>query len=49
MLITMSYNVYLFGAVIVGATFGHWLFAGLKSNSPIDANTIDNFASDACH
>lgn len=49
MLIAMSYNVYLFTAVVVGATFGHWLFAGLKCVLPIEANCFDNFASDACH
>ena len=33
MLIFMTYNVYLCMAVVVGGTFGYWLFSADKSNS----------------
>jgi len=48
MLIAMTYNTYLTAAVVLGAGFGHWLFAGLKcaSNPLAQANY---FAEDACH
>lgn len=50
MLIIMTYNVYLTGAVVVGAAFGYWLFAGFLSVSPIPTNaSVDQSASDACH
>ena len=29
MLIAMTYNTYLTAMVVLGASFGHWLFAGL--------------------
>ncbi|CAI4228709.1 unnamed protein product [Auanema sp. JU1783] len=48
MLIVMTYNTYLTAAVILGAGFGHWLFAVLKLNSPL-GETADSFATDACH
>uniref|UniRef100_A0A7E4UMZ6 Copper transport protein n=1 Tax=Panagrellus redivivus TaxID=6233 RepID=A0A7E4UMZ6_PANRE len=42
MLVAMTYNVYLTAAVVLGAGFGHWLFAVLQS-------TLSELASDACH
>ncbi|KAI1724223.1 ctr copper transporter family domain-containing protein [Ditylenchus destructor] len=54
MLIIMTYNVYLTGAVVFGAAFGYWLFTGLLCMSPF-ANTVkhkhalEQSASDACH
>lgn len=54
MLIIMTYNVYLTGAVVLGAAFGYWLFTGLLCVSPF-ANTakskhaLEQNASDACH
>ncbi|KAF7634865.1 hypothetical protein Mgra_00005757 [Meloidogyne graminicola] len=34
MLIAMTFNVYLTFAVILGAAFGHWLFANIKCSPP---------------
>jgi hypothetical protein len=48
MLIAMTYNTYLTAAVVLGAGFGHWLFAILKP-MPFCADRTDTFASDACH
>lgn len=48
MLIVMTYNTYLTAAVVLGAGFGHWLFAVLKLRSPL-GETADSFATDACH
>ena len=45
MLIVMTYNSYLTVAVVLGAGFGHWLFASFQSLQP----KVDQFASDACH
>ncbi|XGW24857.1 hypothetical protein V3C99_006371 [Haemonchus contortus] len=48
MLIVMTYNTWLTIAVILGAGFGHWLFAVLKFRDPA-GETADSFATDACH
>ncbi|KAM3727479.1 Copper transport protein [Dirofilaria immitis] len=48
MLIAMTYNIWLTGAVIAGAAFGHWLFAILKCFNP-QTDNLDTFATDACH
>ncbi|KHJ92768.1 Ctr copper transporter family protein [Oesophagostomum dentatum] len=48
MLIVMTYNTWLTIAVIVGAGFGHWLFAVLKFQDTA-SETADSFATDACH
>ncbi|KAK6042670.1 Ctr copper transporter family protein [Cooperia oncophora] len=48
MLIVMTYNTWLTIAVILGAGFGHWLFAVLKIQDPA-GETADSFATDACH
>ncbi|TKR80365.1 hypothetical protein L596_014449 [Steinernema carpocapsae] len=48
MLIAMTYNVYLTAAVVLGAGFGHWLFAALNCMSA-DSDHADAFTSDACH
>lgn len=48
MLIVMTYNTWLTMAVVVGAGFGHWLFAVLKFRDPV-GETADSFATDACH
>ncbi|KHN74632.1 putative low affinity copper uptake protein 2 [Toxocara canis] len=48
MLIVMTYNSWLTAAVVVGAAFGHWLFAVLKCLNP-QADHMDTFATDACH
>ncbi|EYC25323.1 hypothetical protein Y032_0012g1822 [Ancylostoma ceylanicum] len=48
MLIVMTYNTWLTIAVILGAGFGHWLFAVLKFREPT-GETADSFATDACH
>lgn len=48
MLIAMTYNVYLTAVVVLGAGFGHWLFAILRK-MPAGAEKQDAFASDACH
>ena len=48
MLIAMTYNIYLTSAVILGAGFGHWLFAVLQ-DSHSSAETTDAVTSDACH
>ncbi|CAD5229151.1 unnamed protein product [Bursaphelenchus okinawaensis] len=48
MLIAMTYNVYLTAMVVIGAGFGHWLFA-LIQIQPSLAEKQDAFASDACH
>ncbi|KAH7728166.1 Protein F27C1.2 b [Aphelenchoides avenae] len=48
MLVAMTYNTYLTAAVVLGAGFGHWLFAILK-RVPSTADRVDAFASDACH
>ncbi|VDK44171.1 unnamed protein product [Anisakis simplex] len=48
MLIAMTYNSWLTAAVVLGAAFGHWLFAILKCLNP-RADQMDTFATDACH
>lgn len=48
MLIAMTYNTYLTAAVILGAGFGHWIFAVLKPNSTTN-DQVNAFASDVCH
>uniref|UniRef100_A0A915PP90 Copper transport protein n=1 Tax=Setaria digitata TaxID=48799 RepID=A0A915PP90_9BILA len=48
MLIAMTYNVWLTAAVVMGAAFGHWLFAILKCFNP-QTDELDTFATDACH
>ncbi|VDK80650.1 unnamed protein product [Onchocerca ochengi] len=48
MLVVMTYNIWLTGAVIAGAAFGHWLFAILKCFNP-QTDDLDTFATDACH
>ncbi|KAK6731947.1 hypothetical protein RB195_008038 [Necator americanus] len=48
MLIVMTYNTWLTIAVVLGAGFGHWLFAVLKFRDPA-GETADSFATDACH
>ncbi|CAD5234603.1 unnamed protein product [Bursaphelenchus xylophilus] len=48
MLIAMTYNIYLTSVVILGAGFGHWMFALLQIQ-PSLAEKQDAFASDACH
>ncbi|CAJ0594084.1 unnamed protein product [Cylicocyclus nassatus] len=48
MLIVMTYNTWLTIAVILGAGFGHWLFAVLKIRDAA-GETADSFATDACH
>uniref|UniRef100_A0A0N5AKV5 Copper transport protein n=1 Tax=Syphacia muris TaxID=451379 RepID=A0A0N5AKV5_9BILA len=48
MLIAMTYNTYLTAAVIIGAAFGHWLFAVLKYFDS-RADRLDSLATDACH
>lgn len=35
-------------AVILGAGFGHWLFAALRFANP-DGEAADQIATDACH
>lgn len=48
MLIVMTYNSYLTAAVVLGATFGHWLFASMDciGASPV---MVDSFVADVCH
>ncbi|PIC51980.1 hypothetical protein B9Z55_002274 [Caenorhabditis nigoni] len=48
MLIVMTYNTYLTAAVVLGAGFGHWLFAVLQLRSS-DGEVTDSFQTDACH
>ncbi|CAB3400839.1 unnamed protein product [Caenorhabditis bovis] len=48
MLIVMTYNSWLSIAVVLGAGFGHWLFAVLELDS-VDGAAADSFATDACH
>ncbi|VDL74666.1 unnamed protein product [Nippostrongylus brasiliensis] len=48
MLIVMTYNTWLTCAVVLGAGFGHWLFAVLKFRDPL-GESADSFATDACH
>ncbi|MFH4977024.1 hypothetical protein AB6A40_003733, partial [Gnathostoma spinigerum] len=48
MLIAMTYNVWLTAAVVIGAAFGHWLFAVLRFFSS-HADRLDSFVTDACH
>ncbi|CAI5438703.1 unnamed protein product [Caenorhabditis angaria] len=48
MLIVMTYNTYLTIAVVLGAGFGHWLFAVLQLRNS-DGETTDSFQTDACH
>lgn len=49
MLIAMTYNTYLTAAVVLGAGFGHWLFALIQESSITNAETVEDFSSDACH
>ncbi|CAI2319160.1 unnamed protein product [Caenorhabditis sp. 36 PRJEB53466] len=48
MLIVMTYNTYLTAAVVLGAGFGHWLFAVLQLRNS-DGEATDSFETDACH
>jgi len=48
MLIAMTYNTYLTAAVVLGAGFGHWLFAVMNSLNA-DNDHAEAFTSDACH
>jgi len=48
MLIVMTYNSWLTAAVILGAGFGHWIFAAVRLLSP-SIDRADAFMSDACH
>uniref|UniRef100_A0A8R1I3N7 Copper transport protein n=1 Tax=Caenorhabditis japonica TaxID=281687 RepID=A0A8R1I3N7_CAEJA len=48
MLIVMTYNTYLTAAVVLGAGFGHWLFAILQLRN-CDGEVTDSFETDACH
>uniref|UniRef100_A0A915AUF5 Copper transport protein n=2 Tax=Parascaris univalens TaxID=6257 RepID=A0A915AUF5_PARUN len=48
MLVVMTYNSWLTASVVLGAAFGHWLFAVLKCLNP-QADHLDTFATDACH
>ncbi|CCD66283.1 Copper transport protein [Caenorhabditis elegans] len=48
MLIVMTYNTYLTAAVVLGAGFGHWLFAVLQLRN-CDGEVTDSFQTDACH
>ncbi|VDD92853.1 unnamed protein product [Enterobius vermicularis] len=48
MLVAMTFNSYLTIAVIVGAAFGHWLFAVLKCFNS-QADRLNSLATDACH
>ncbi|KAK0403826.1 hypothetical protein QR680_017142 [Steinernema hermaphroditum] len=48
MLIAMTYNTYLTAAVVLGAGFGHWLFAAMESVNA-DDDHAEAFTSDACH
>jgi len=50
MLIAMTYNTYLTAAVVLGAGFGHWLFALIQDSAPAaNVDTVDAVSSDACH
>uniref|UniRef100_A0AC34Q8D6 Copper transport protein n=1 Tax=Panagrolaimus sp. JU765 TaxID=591449 RepID=A0AC34Q8D6_9BILA len=50
MLIAMTYNVYLTAAVVLGAGFGHWIFALIQdSTTEKNPETVDAVSSDACH
>uniref|UniRef100_A0A1I8ASY3 Copper transport protein n=1 Tax=Steinernema glaseri TaxID=37863 RepID=A0A1I8ASY3_9BILA len=48
MLVAMTYNTYLTAAVVLGAGFGHWLFAAMDSMTA-EPDQADAFTSDACH
>ncbi|CAD6185215.1 unnamed protein product [Caenorhabditis auriculariae] len=48
MLIVMTYNTWLSIAVVLGAGFGHWIFAVLKLRNA-DGEAADSFVTDACH
>lgn len=50
MLIAMTYNVWLTAAVVLGAGFGHWLFAGMKCvvGNSNNANDKGGVASATC-
>eukprot|EP00081_Caenorhabditis_elegans_P027012 NP_510665.2 Uncharacterized protein CELE_F01G12.1 [Caenorhabditis elegans] len=48
MLIVMTYNIWLTLAVILGAGFGHWIFAVLHFANP-NGEAADSIATDACH
>uniref|UniRef100_A0A8R1HZD4 Copper transport protein n=1 Tax=Caenorhabditis japonica TaxID=281687 RepID=A0A8R1HZD4_CAEJA len=48
MLIVMTYNTWLTIAVILGAGFGHWVFAALRFANP-SGEAADCIATDACH
>ncbi|CAI2357834.1 unnamed protein product [Caenorhabditis sp. 36 PRJEB53466] len=48
MLIVMTYNIWLTLAVILGAGFGHWIFAALRLANP-SGEAADTIATDACH
>uniref|UniRef100_A0A0N4Z122 Copper transport protein n=1 Tax=Parastrongyloides trichosuri TaxID=131310 RepID=A0A0N4Z122_PARTI len=47
MLITMTYNIYLGAAVVLGAGLGNYLFSGIECSK--DKNQIQKYAEDACH
>jgi uncharacterized membrane protein YhiD involved in acid resistance len=44
----MTYNIWLTAAVVLGAGFGHWLFAALKCVTPSTAQQ-EAVSGDACH